>query len=251
MRPEADWLTPDWEIPGVSAYCSTRAGDFNQSPFDGFNTASHVGDNPLDVESARLWLSQHFDWQQSPQWLTQVHGIDVIEAKGDGIEREADAVYSRSHGQICTLHTADCLPVFFASNDGSEVALAHAGWRGLADGILQATLNAMATDSANVVAWLGPAISQPNFEVGDDVRRAFTSKSNSLNSTADACFVANKRGRWQCDLYGLARSILAQAGVAHVSGGECCTYSDPRFFSYRRDKVAGRLLSLIWIDPAQ
>lgn len=247
MRPETDWLTPDWHVPGVRAYSSTRAGDFNLPPYDGFNTASHVGDDIEDVANARLWLAQHFHWQQPPQWLVQVHGVDVIEAQADGIEREGDAVVTFTPGQICTLHTADCLPVFFAAEDGSIVGLAHAGWRGLAAGVLQATLEKMALAPKHIKVWLGPAISQKHFEVGAEVKTAFIEKYGN----SEQFFVANKSGRWQCDLYGLARLILTQQGVRTITGGNHCSYDDQRFFSYRRDQITGRMLSVIWIDPAQ
>jgi len=241
------WLTPDWEIPGVRAWCTTRAGQFSQPPYDGFNTASHVGDDPDAVGACRRALAEYFQWHSNPQWLKQIHGIQVVEARSDGLEREGDAVYTRTPGQICTLHTADCLPVFFAAEDGSEVALAHAGWRGLAAGVLEATLEHFTISPHLIQVWLGPAIGPSAFEVGEEVRAAFLDE----DAQSEACFQPNERGRWQADLYGLARRRLARAGVLHVSGGEHCTYTDQRFFSFRREPVTGRLLSMIWIDPAQ
>lgn len=241
------WLMPDWRIPGVRAWCTTRAGHFSQPPYDGFNTASHVGDDPDSVAACRLALADYFHWQTRPQWLKQIHGIQVVEARDDGLEREGDAVYTGTPGQICTLHTADCLPVFFAAEDGSEVALAHAGWRGLAAGVLEATLEHFTSSPHLTRVWLGPAIGPSDFEVGDEVREAFLQE----DAQSDSCFQPNERGRWQADLYGLARRRLALAGIIHISGGEHCTFNDQRFFSFRREPVTGRLLSMIWIDPAQ
>ena len=143
--------------------------------------------------------------------------------------------------------SADCLPVFFVTEAGDEVALAHAGWRGLAAGILESTLERFQTDPHLIRVWLGPAISQPAYEVGDDVRDVFL--HHDLQDSD--YFQANSNGRWQCDLFGLARSRLRAAGIQRISGGDLCTYRDPRFFSFRRQPVTGRLLSLIWIDPAQ
>ncbi|RLT88192.1 MULTISPECIES: peptidoglycan editing factor PgeF [unclassified Ketobacter] len=247
------WLQPDWQVPGVRAWCTTRAGQLSRPPYDGFNTASHVGDDPESVARCRRALADYFAWSRPPQWLRQVHGIAVVDAAPygakpeDGAEPEADAVYTREPEQVCTLHTADCLPVFFAAADGSEVALAHAGWRGLAAGVLEAALAKFGTDPYLIKVWLGPAISQPAFEVGDDVRDVFLKQSTDYSGF----FQANERGRWQGDLYGLARVRLNKWGVQHITGGGFCTYTDPRFFSFRRQPVTGRLLSMIWIDPAQ
>lgn len=247
MQPETDWIRPPWELPGVRAFCSTRAGNFNQPPFGGFNTANHVGDCPESVAQTRAWLSQYFHWSAQPQWLKQVHGTTVVEAKPDAVEREADAVFSRHCGIVCTLHTADCLPVFFAAKNGTEVALAHAGWRGLAAGVLQATLAQLNTAPRDLSVWIGPAISAAHFEVGEDVLRAF---DNNVSDTK-RYFSPNERGRWQCDLAGIAHSLLQECGVQSISGGNLCSYTDERFFSYRRNNRTGRTLSLIWIDPAQ
>jgi len=245
------WLQPDWNIPGVRAWCTTRAGDLSQPPHNGFNTANHVGDDPANVARCRAALAHTFHWSQEPQWLQQVHGTTVVTAAADGMEREGDAVITAIPGQVCTLHTADCLPVFFAARDGSCVGLAHAGWRGLAAGVLEATLTQLQTQYdmpvPDIHVWLGPAISQPAFEVGNEVRQVFLDWS----AVTASCFVANANQRWQCDLFQLARLRLNAAGVTHITGGQYCTYSDPRFFSYRRQAVTGRLLSLIWIDPAQ
>ena len=178
-------------------------------------------------------------------FLHQVHGatvvpIDAVRASDEALE--ADAVTGRRAGDICAVRTADCLPVLFCARDGSEVAAAHAGWRGLAAGVLENTVKALETRPDRLLAWIGPSISQPSFEVGDDVRDAFVSR----DPDASSAFSANARGRWQADLVGLARQRLARAGVEDVYGGRWCTYRDAeRFHSYRRDPACGRLVSFI------
>jgi YfiH family protein len=241
------WLRPGWSVPGVQAYVSTRAGNLSPAPYDGFNTADHVGDDALLVQRNRQLLQNHFHWQDQPQWLQQVHGVDVVEAGSEGVTFQADAVVSHSPGVVCALHTADCLPVFFAHNSGSVVALAHAGWRGLAAGVAEAALHKMGVPADEVSVWLGPAIGPAAFEVGEEVRTAFLQQ----HPQTQGCFVPGQNNRWLCDLYSIARIRLAAEGVTQISGGQYCTYSDPRFYSYRRQAVTGRMLSLVWIDPAQ
>ena len=193
-----------------------------------------------------------------PRWLRQVHGIDVVDLDArmtPGTEPEADAAISRTPGVVCAIRTADCLPVLFAAMDGSTVGAAHAGWRGLVAGVLEATIASMRARMARevpLVAWLGPAIGPANFEVGDEVHAAFVQR----DPAAEAAFVKNPRGRWQCDLYLLARQRLEGSGVRDVSGGGLCTYADPeRFHSYRREMhlgkpTTGRMATLIWIESA-
>lgn len=182
--------------------------------------------------------------------LTQVHGADVVRLetlRSAGRPLEADAVVAGETGDICAVRTADCLPVLFCARDGGEIAAAHAGWRGLAAGVLENTIAALETEPSDLLAWIGPAISQPNFEVGDEVREAFL----ACDAGAAGMFTPNARDRWQADLVGLARRRLAAAGVNAVYGGEWCTYGDAaRFHSYRRDPECGRLVSFIAIDPA-
>ena len=207
-----EWIKADWPAPeGVIAGTTLRGW----------------GDNPLPVAGA-------------PSWLTQVHGNRVVEA-GSFDSPEADASIG-SAGDVCVVRTADCLPVLFSSRDGSAVAAAHAGWRGLAAGVLENTIAAMRLDGQETLAWFGPAISQPAFEVGEEVKEAFVSH----DSAAESCFIENERGRWQADLYGLARQRLAAVGVTDVYGGGLCTFTDTeRFYSYRRKPRSGRLLSFI------
>ena len=178
-------------------------------------------------------------------FLSQVHGAKVVSVdalRGSDAPLEADAMIGRRAGDVCAVRTADCLPVLFCARDGSEIAAAHAGWRGLAAGVLENTVLALETQPDQLLAWIGPAISQPNFEVGDDVRNAFVSR----DPAASGAFAANARGRWQADLVALARQRLTMAGVKHIYGGRWCTYGDAeRFYSYRKDPACGRLVSFI------
>jgi YfiH family protein len=161
--------------------------------------------------------------------------------------RRADAAVTRRAGRVCAIQVADCMPVLFAARDGSAVGAAHAGWRGLAGGVLEATIAALARPASDLIAWLGPAISPPNFEVGDEVREAFVAH----DSAAASAFARNARHRWQCDLYALARQRLMALGMSHISGGEHCTYADKtRFFSYRREGRCGRMAALVWLNPS-
>lgn len=214
------------------------------APYDSLNLGDHVGDDPLAVQDNRRQLMQVARLPSEPVWLKQVHGVKVVELDGtvaSGVE--ADAVFSRRIGQVCAIMTADCLPVLFASRAGDCVAAAHAGWRGLAAGVLPATLAAMAVDPGATLAWMGPAIGPKMFEVGDEVRDAFVAQSE-LNVT---CFVA-QGDRWLADIYGLAQRQLQALGIDAIYGGEFCTVSDAaRFFSYRRDGICGRMASLIWM----
>jgi len=181
-------------------------------------------------------------------WLTQVHGADVISAGHYETPPEADASVGDVPGRICVVRTADCLPVLICSADGKEVAAAHAGWRGLAAGVLEATVGKMSHAAGDLLVWLGPAISQPAFEVGDEVRQAFLDQDKATES----CFVPNERGRWQADLYALARRRLEAMGVTRIAGGGYCTYRDKaRFFSYRRNPDCGRMVSFVAIEALE
>ena len=237
-------LRPGWPAPApVRALTTTRAGGVSRPPWNAFNLATHVGDTPQHVAANRAALRRRFDLPADPVWLQQVHGARVVEA---GAAAEADAVWSRTPGQVCAVLTADCLPVLLCDRAGDCVAAAHAGWRGLAAGVLEATVAALPADAADLMAWLGPAIGPDAFEVGDEVREAFV----TADARAGAAFRPAGDGRWLADLYGLARLRLAAAGVTRVFGGGLCTFTDrDRFYSYRRDGVTGRMASLIWLRP--
>ncbi|MBX2808024.1 MAG: peptidoglycan editing factor PgeF [Cellvibrionaceae bacterium] len=232
----------DWPAPARVKACYTlRAGGVSGPPFDGFNLAEHVGDNRQAVVDNRAMLSAAVG-HHPIHWLQQLHGKTVVDLD-QPYQAQADASTTRRAGQVCAVMTADCLPVFFCDTDTCQVAVAHAGWRGLRDGILQHTLRCFSRPQS-VLAYLGPAISQAAFEVGDDVRQAFLQQSIGLSRH----FRPSHRGaRWMADLYGLARSLLAAEGLTQCYGGDRCTYAErDQFFSYRRDGQTGRMASLIW-----
>ncbi len=240
-------IKPDWPAPAaVQALVTTRAGGVSLPPYDSLNLGDHVGDDPVAVVLNRQRL--HALLPAEPRWLKQVHGTVV--AKADMIVEpvEADAAVSFTAGMVCAVLTADCLPVLFCNRQGTRVAAAHAGWRGLAAGVLEAAAAAMQCPSSDILAWLGPAIGPQAFEVGEEVREAFV---RDLPAAAGA-FAPRQSGKWLADIYELARLRLARAGVREVYGGGLCTYSDSeRFYSYRRDKATGRMAALVWLgDPA-
>lgn len=244
MAADPSFILPDWPAPAkVRALQTTRLGGTSPAPWAGFNLGDHVGDDPARVAANRTELRRHLPVE--PAWLTQVHGIAAVDAEKCAKSVKADASFARQPGAVCVVMTADCLPVLFCDRAGSVVAAAHAGWRGLAGGVLEATVAAMAVPADEILAWLGPAIGPSAFEVGDEVRAAFVAH----DVAADAAFVPHGPGKWLADIYALARLRLAAAGVTAVSGGDRCTVSEAdTFFSYRRDGVTGRMASLIWID---
>ena len=239
-----NWLAADWPAPeGVVAGTTLRSGGVSSGSFESLNLGAYVDDDADAVRENRLRFRAFCNLPSEPRWLRQVHGSQVLVDPAAGAVAEADAVITRKKGVVCVVQAADCLPVIFASTDSAEVAVAHAGWRGLVSGVLEETVCAMSADPANLFAWLGPAISQAAFEVGGEVRQQFLAH----DAAADECFAENERGRWQADLYGLARMRLSGLGVAQVSGGEYCTFSEPeRFFSYRRDGACGRMASFVY-----
>jgi len=240
-------IRPQWPAPGnVRAFTTTRSGGFSQGQWRELNLGDSCGDNPYHVKQNRELLQKLLPCE--PQWLKQVHGKRVVNwGEGDSFEPGADAISSNQTGQVCAVLTADCLPVLFCNKSGSKVAASHAGWRGLAAGVLEATVSAMACDPGELMAWLGPAIGPRAFEVGRDVHEVFT------NVDADNAIAFSVHGdRWLADLYKLARLVLARAGIKQVFGGQYCTWSEAdRFFSYRRDGVTGRMASVIWLASPQ
>src|SRR5690606_8196520 len=224
------------------------------APFDSLNLGLHVGDDPLAVTENRRRLSSEIR-QISPLFqvitcLFQLHRNRVVEpgAEAEAALMQADALYARRRGRALAIMTADCLPVFLAASDGREIALAHAGWRGLVDGILEAAIARFSASPATILAHLGPAIGPSAFEVGEDVRNAFLGRS-SLHDRAFHPAPARNGARYRCDLYALATQILHGLGISVVSGGDACTLTqDHRYFSYRRDGQTGRMASLIWLD---
>ncbi|QXI11142.1 peptidoglycan editing factor PgeF [Pseudomonas zeae] len=237
-----NWLTPDWPAPAsVKACVSTREGGVSEAPFDSLNLGDHVDDRPEAVAENRRRLTDHFSIQ--PAWLQQVHGIAVAHAD-PGIVATADASWTATPGIACAAMTADCLPALFCDRAGTRVAAAHAGWRGLAAGVLEATLDSLDVPAEEVLVWLGPAIGPKAFEVGPEVREVFI---NQLPEAAQAFVPSDNAGKFMADIYLLARLRLAERGVTAVYGGGFCTVTDPRFFSYRRASRTGRFASLIWL----
>lgn len=239
------WLEPDWPAPcRVRAASTLRIGGVSEGDFASLNLAAHVGDGAAAVTENRRRLQAALNLPAQPLWLNQVHGINVVEAKTQPAPPAADAAVSRTANQVCVVMTADCLPVLFCDRDATRVGAAHAGWRGLVGGVLGATVTALDVAPEKLLAWLGPAIEQEQFEVGDEVREQFLAR-DAGNETA---FARNARGRWQADLYALARRELARLGVTEVYGGGFRCYADAqRFFSYRRDTRTGRMATMVWL----
>jgi len=246
MVSEPEFIIPDWPAPkGVKAVSTTRTGGFSVAPWDSLNFGDHVGDDPQKVGQNRLRLA---DWTGIPvaefRFMDQVHGIEFAELPAE-LPVQADGCVTSQPRVPCLVTAADCLPVLFCNRAGTRVAAAHAGWRGLCQGVLEQAV-AQFDDPAELMAWLGPAIGPEQFEVGVEVREAFVEK----DSEALQAFVPGAaRGHFLADLYRLARQRLISAGVTEIYGGHWCTFSDPeRFFSYRRDGVTGRMASLIFIE---
>ncbi|GAB2534677.1 peptidoglycan editing factor PgeF [Rhodanobacter koreensis] len=242
------WIFPDWPAPSrVHAAITTRQGPgISASPFERFNLGQRSGDMADAVAANRSALQQALALPAAPRWLHQVHGISVAELGPlpSSDEPQADAAVSHIPGTVLSILTADCLPVLFCADDGSEIGVAHAGWRGLATGVLEATLTQLHSPRERLLAWLGPCIGEASYEVGEEVRVAFVAN----DAMAAACFMPTRPGHWRCDLAGLARRRLMAAGVTRIHGGGFDTFSDTRFYSYRRDGArSGRFASLIWL----
>lgn len=237
----AFWIEPDWPAPrGVRAASTLRSGGFSQGAYAGLNLGAHVEDDPAHVAANRRLLGEALNLPAEPLWLHQVHGAGVIDADKSA-SLTGDAAVTRRAGVVCAVMTADCLPILLCDRSGSCVAAVHAGWRGLAGGVVEAAVAAL--DGTDLMAWLGPAIGPEAFEVGEDVRRVFCDRSGDCSSA----FSRTSGDRWRADLYEIARRVLRRAGVREVYGGGCCTHSDPeRFYSYRRDGRTGRMATLIW-----
>lgn len=270
---EADWdvpplltrgdelplIVPDWDAPAnICACVTTRAGGVSAAPFDSFNLAEHVGDEPQAVRDNRRRLREALALPAEPAWLAQAHGKEVVEAGPAAAGARADAAVCFGPGAVCAVLTADCLPVFLCDQSGACAGVAHCGWRGLAAGALEATVAALGRRPAELLAWLGPAIGPHAFQVGDEVRAAFVADARADASTSaqtdaqdDAlAFVPDNTGRWLADLYRLARARLQRLGVERIGGGTYCTYHDARrFYSFRRDGRTGRMAALIWMTP--
>jgi len=246
------FIFPDWPVPAnIRAVVTTRIGGISQGCYAGFNLAAHVGDDADCVSANCHILVQELDLPEQPVWLTQVHGIDVFRHDTTELSNaslEYDACYSSQPRKVCAVMTADCLPVLFSSRDGTEVAAAHAGWRGLVDGVLAATVENFACPRSEMLVWLGPAIGPASFEVGEDVYNRFLAQWRGYGEQAvEQCFVSQGNAHWLCDIYQLAQLQLRALGVQGIYGGGEDTFNDPeRYYSFRRDQNTGRMASLVW-----
>ena len=240
-----DFIEPDWPAPAtVKAVVTTRNTGESLPPFDSFNLAGHVEDSPEHVQANRQLLRQTLQLPAEPVSLQQVHGIRVVRAELAAEVEIADASTTKELNTVCTVMTADCLPVLICNQAGDQVAAVHAGWRGLVGGILETSVNTFQQPGEELIAWLGPAIGPEAFEVGDEVRQMYVEADADL---AEA-FVTGKPGKWYLDIYQAARTRLEKLGVSEIHGGGLCTHTDAaRFYSYRRDGVTGRMASMIWI----
>jgi YfiH family protein len=241
-RLDPQWIVPSWPAPPhVKAVVTTRSGGVSRGPYESFNLGFSTGDDADATSVNRSRLDAFLP--QAPRWLQQVHGAHVIDAESAQERPQADASVAREADTVCAIQVADCLPVLFTDSGGSIVAAAHAGWRGLAAGVIDNTICAMGVDPHDVLAYIGPGIGPRHFEVGDDVLAAFA----RADAGASHSFTPAAPGKWLCDLPALARRALQRSGVTRIYGGDLCTYSDAqRFFSYRRDRETGRMAALIW-----
>lgn len=242
----AQWLVPDWPAPPrVRAFVTTRAGGVSEGEYASMNLGATSGDRPGDVERNRRIVGGLLP--AAPRWLAQVHGAEVahLDALAPDAIAKADAAVARRAGEVCTVLTADCMPVLLCDQAGRRVAIAHAGWRGMSAGVIENAVRAMDAPAESILAWMGPAIGPEAFEVGPEVREAFVAGDPG----AGTAFHSHREGKFLADLYALARRRLARAGVAHVHGGDFCTFRErDRFFSYRREKKSGRMGAFIWIE---
>ncbi len=237
---------PEWPAPdNIVALCTNRKQGKSQPPWDSYNLATHVGDDLSKVLGNRTLLKQQAQLPADPEWLNQTHSTDVI-TLSDTSCRKGDASITQQINQVAVVLTADCLPLLVCNQQGTEVAAIHAGWKGLLDGIVINTIRAMASSPADLLVWLGPAISQKHFEVGSEVKQQF----GQAYTQTEQHFNPNNAGKFQADLYGLVTDQLSSLGVKRIYGGDFCSYTQKDlFFSYRRDGVTGRMASLIWLKP--
>jgi len=247
----ASVIVPDWPAPAtVRALTTTRRSPGNSlPPYDAFNLGLRSGEDESTVCANRALLERAFALPSPPRWLHQVHGDRVLRMTVEVPEGEpqADAAFTSEPDVVLAVQTADCLPILVCADDGSEIAAIHAGWRGLAGGVIEACIRRLATPSSRLLAWLGPAIGPASYEVGEEVRAAFIES----DAEAESAFAATRPGHWHCDLYALARRRLAALGVTRIFGGGFDTFADSRFYSYRRGGASsGRMASLIWLKTS-
>ena len=249
---ELELITPNWPAPdNIHAFSSTRVAGESKGVYAGLNLAQHVGDDPQTVEKNRRQLSIALNLPNEPFWLNQVHQATALNSSTqqinleDSITPSADASFSLQANHVCAVMTADCLPVLICNSQGDKVSAIHAGWRGLAEGVIENSVAGLNERPGRLMAWLGPAIGPQAFEVGEDVRHVFVEKF----AQADTAFMQNRPGHYLADIYQLARLVLSSVGVKAIYGGEYCTFTDANhFYSYRRDGTTGRQVSLIWFS---
>lgn len=246
MLSNCNWITPNWPIPShVKALTTLRSGGVSLTPFDSFNLAMHVGDAPTAVLQNRDILQKSAKLPTKPLWLKQVHGIEVVTAEDFSSEEtpEADAAIAFHPNQICTVLTADCLPILLCDQKGSKIGAVHAGWKGLAQGVIEATVEKLSPNPENLLAWLGPAIGPESFEVREEVHSVFSQVDERK------AFRPFGQEAWLLDIYYLAKLRLMRLGIKQIFGGGYCTYRESdRFYSFRRDKITGRMATLIWFE---
>ena len=238
---------PDWHVPdSVRALSTCRNGGVSIGDFKSFNLAHHVGDDAESVKQNRAILVRDWLLPTEPHWLNQTHSTHVIEITDKTLEHDADASWTEQPEKVCAVMTADCLPLLVYNPVEHRVAAIHAGWRGLLNGVIENTLDAMTTNPAASFVWLGPAIGPSVFEVGPEVVEAFT----ALDSAAEICFTRSEnQGKFLADIYALARQRLQKFDITNITGGNSCTYlEENRYFSYRRDNRTGRMASLVWLN---
>ena len=252
MLLEQHLIIPDWPAPpNVLVLQTTRLGGFSTAPYDGLNLGEHTGDDALRVAANRQSLNPYLPTE--PLWLDQVHGVTVVNTAHVSCLPQADAAYAKAANAVCTVLTADCLPVLLCDVAGSVVGAAHAGWRGLAAGVIEATVNTMNVPPERIIAWLGPAIGPQAFEVGDEVRTVFVAHDTNASAaiTPSPSSSQGEGKKYLTDIYLLARQRLQALGITQIYGAGYCTYSErERFFSYRRDGNTGRMASMIWLNTS-
>jgi len=238
-------IEPDWPTPkNIKSIVSTRCGGVSSAPWDSFNLATHVSDDAKDVSENRRILVERAHLPTEPEWLNQTHSVDAIDLD-QSENRDGDASITTQKNKVAVVLTADCLPLLVTNKQGTEIAAIHAGWKGLLEGVVIKTLLAMQSKPRDLMVWLGPAISQKHFEIGDEVKHQFCKKYHH----AQTHFEAKPNNKWMANLYGLVRDQLAELAVTDIYGGDFCSYTDQhKFYSYRRDGETGRMASLIWIE---
>ena len=243
-------LSPDWNVPNqIKAYVTTRIGGVSLAPYESMNLASHVGDDLQSVLENRKIIKEQLNFPNEPCWLDQVHGTNVMTLKGSApLITKADAFYTNKKNIVGVVLTADCLPVLITNDTGTEIAVAHAGWKGLLNGVIEETVKQFTSAPQTLHVWLGPAIGPEQFEVGDDVREGFLNEGTVTSDKVKQAFKVKSEQKWLADIYLLARQRLEILGVENISGGDFCTVTESeKFYSFRRDGPTGRMASFIWI----